>query len=139
MDMEKILISLFGILAASLLGFRLWLVKTKHERMIDAGEKVYDILFPIIDHLKSKNSDAIKVIGGSIDEQRKVVFNLKRHLPFFKAKKLEQAWNQYLYHPSNYNLLFIEQYADCGSLNKRKEIRPILISRIEKILIYCKH
>jgi hypothetical protein len=33
---------------------------------------------------------------------------------------------------------FYEQYADCGSLDKRRKVRPIVIKRIQDIISFAK-
>ena len=57
-------------------------------------------------------------------------------LPWLDQFRLRRAWNKLAYHPQDKKkqIPFYENYADCGSLNKRREMRPLAISRIQKII-----
>jgi hypothetical protein len=35
------------------------------------------------------------------------------------------------------NIPFYEQYADCGSLDKRRKVRPVVIKRIQDIISFA--
>lgn len=130
------------ILSAFISGFIVYQFGIKSDRRRkrnEVADRLYEIFYPLVKRLRTKDIDAINIIEPTIDDQRKSVQDLKRHLSRQEAKLLQDAWECYYfvdYHGQSFP--FIEQYADCGSLDKRKQIRSVLIKRLEAILEFSK-
>lgn len=136
--MNDALVAILSALVSGWVGYRFGLANSKRERRIEAANRLYEVFQPLHDRLEKEDCDAIKVLQPTIHDQEKAIANLKRYLSKRQAVRLQEAWNEYYLYTNGPTIPFLEQYADTGSIDKRRRIRPLLIRRLDNILNFSK-
>jgi hypothetical protein len=112
----------------------------KKER-IQKGTNVIAAFSPELDALHQTNDDCRNIL--TMETYKKHESAIRSFLPYIswiERLKLCRAWHRLAFHRNDIKgiLPFYEQYADLGSLDKRRSIRPTVIRRIERILSFAK-
>ncbi len=111
--------------------------KEKHQE----GKNVISAFKVELDALFQTNEDCSNIM--TMEAYKKHESAIRSFLPYLSwidRFKLKRAWHKLSFHRNDKKGLFpfYEQYADLGSLTKRRSLRPIVIKRIEKIVSIAK-
>jgi hypothetical protein len=108
-------------------------VKERHT----AGKKVVEAFRPELDALSQTDQDCRLILTESAYlRHESAVRNHLSFLSWLDRLRIQYAWRKLAYHQRDKKHLipFYEQYADCGSLAKRHNVRPVVIERISRII-----
>jgi len=103
----------------------------------EVGKTIANTFKPELDALIQTGDDArIILTDEAYLRHDSAIRNNINLLPWLDQLRLRRVWNKLAYHPQDKKkqIPFYENYADCGSLNKRREMRHLAISRIQKII-----
>ena len=103
----------------------------------EVGNTIANTFRPELDALIQAGEDArIILTDEAFLRHDSVIRNNISLLPWLDQCRLRRAWKKLAYHPQDKKkqIPFYENYADYGSLDKRREMRPLAISRIQKII-----
>lgn len=109
--------------------------KAKERRI--AGNSVVEVFRPELDALNQTDNDCMHILTESAYHRHETtVRNLLPLLSWIDRFRLNRAWRQLAYHKEDREarIPFYEQYADCGSLTKRRKVRPVVIERMSRII-----
>ncbi len=137
--MNEVLIAILSALLSGWVGYRFGLYNAQRQMRNEAAEWLYHVFYPLRNGLANENCDTITLIQPTIKEQETEIAYMKRFLSNREAARLQAAWEAYYCLDNKGQAIpFLEQYADCGSIDKRRQLRPILIGRIDAILAFSK-
>ncbi|MBI4775253.1 MAG: hypothetical protein HY788_13965 [Deltaproteobacteria bacterium] len=108
----------------------------RKERRI-AGNAVIEAFQPELDALCQTDEDCRLILNDSAySRHESAVRNFLPHLSWVDRRRMLDAWRKLVYHEQDrkYCFPFYEQYADLGSLTKRRDVRPVVIERITRII-----
>lgn len=113
------------------------LANTRDKRKLrrEQGQKLNEAFRPELDALAQTNGDARMILTE--EAYRRHESEIRLYMPYLSwlhRFQLRLAWERLGFHPKLKAIPFYEQYADCGSLEKRRVVRPTVIKRIEKIM-----
>ena len=112
--------------------------KAKEKRQI--GKNVISAFSKELDALHQTDDDCRFILTTEAYKRHESTIRLfLPYLSWIDRVRLKRAWHGLVFHHKDKkgNLPFYEQYADCGSLSKRRAIRPEVIRKINKILSYA--
>ena len=144
MDQEPIIVigqfSLSAILFALVcVGINHLLANTRNakNKRTDQGRKVIDMFCPELDGLIQTENDARFILTtDAFRKHESAIRNFLPYLSWFSRFRMHIAWKKLAYHKDDKKaqMPFYEQYADCGSLDKRARMRLLAIFRIQRIV-----
>jgi hypothetical protein len=144
--MDNIILGQFALSALCLVLISVYLnhllanTRAKINRRIDQGIKVVEAFRPELDALMRTNNDALLIMTDeAFIRHDSAIRNFLLYLSWIDRLILWHNWRALAYHQKDKDrrIPLYEQYADCGSLDKRKEIRPLIIKRIERIISFA--
>jgi hypothetical protein len=109
--------------------------KAKERRIV--GNSVFEAFRPELDALNQTDKDCLHILTESAYHRHETaVRNFLPLLSWIDRVRILRAWHKLAYHKKDReaHLPFYEQYADCGSLTKRRKVRPVVIERISRII-----
>ena len=112
--------------------------KAKEKRQI--GKNVISAFSKELDSLHQTDDDCRFILTAEAYKRHEsAIRSFLHYLSWIDRVRLKRAWHSLVFHHKDKkgNLPFYEQYADCGSLSKRRAIRPEVIKKINKILSYA--
>lgn len=118
-------------------GYRLTLGRDILAAQKAAGASIARAFHPELDALVQTDEDARLIMtDDTFKKHESTIRNNRRQLSWLRQLRLRHAWQAVAYHPQDneQGVPFYAMYADCGSLNKRRQMRPVAIARIEKII-----
>ena len=135
-----------GILSLSALAVTLIVVLLNHmlantrdkaKERRTAGNAAVEAFRSELDALNQTNNDCMHILTESA--YRKHETAVRNFLPFLSwidRLRFHWAWRRLVYYRQDKEtqIPFYEQYADCGSIDKRNRIRPIVIKRISRLV-----
>jgi hypothetical protein len=95
---------------------------------------------PEMEALLETNEDCRLILTEEAYKRHKrAIHSFKFYLSWIDKLRLEWRWIRLakIKIGKKQHIPFYEQYADCGSLDKRKAIRPIVIKRIQDIISFA--
>lgn len=103
----------------------------------DAGKTVTDAFRPELDALIQTDEDVRLIL--TTDAYRRHESAVRNFMPFLSwidRFMLREAWRALAHHPQDkkHRILFYGQWADCGSLTKRRAVRPVVVKRVQRII-----
>lgn len=137
-------LSLCAILTALIiviLNHRLANTRKKMKERHQEGKNIISAFKLELNALIQTNGDCRDIM--TMEAYKKHESAIRLFLPYLSwidRFRLKKAWHRLSFHRNDRKglLPFYEQYADFGSLTKRRSIRPIVIKRIEKIVSIAK-
>jgi hypothetical protein len=100
-------------------------------------KQLFEVFHPALNRLLQTEDDCRLFLNSEALEKHEIaVNNLMAHMDFIERFYLKRKW----YHLSmiqmdkNHYMPDYSQYADCGSLDKRRKIRPLVIKRIQDVI-----
>lgn len=109
--------------------------KIKERRI--AGKKIVEAFRPELDALNQTDQDCRLILTESAYlRHESAVRNYLSFLSWLDRLRIQYAWHKLAYHQQDKKgyIPFYEQYADCGSLTKRHNVRPVVIEKISRII-----
>lgn len=141
--MNKTIITILTslLLALITIGIKHFLANTwdaKNKRANHAI-KVIDAFQPELDAIIQTSEDC-RLIMTDVAYRRhdSAIRDFMHHLSYFDRFRLKRLWHRLAMFKLNrkQHIAFYEQYSDCGSLEERKKIRPIIENRIQEIISF---
>ena len=131
------LAAIFSGLLVLFLNHLLANTRDKSKLRRDQGLTLAEAFRPELDALVQTNDDARTILTP--DAYKRHESALRHFMPYLSwcdRLRLRVAWARLVYHPKDKDksVPFYEQYADCGSLTKRRAVRPKVIERINRLL-----
>lgn len=117
--------------------------KTRDRRKIrlEKGQSLIEAYRPELDALIHNTNDDPRLIltPEAYRRHESAIRYFTPYLSWIDRLRIRWAWHRLAYHPRDKDgkIPFYEQYADCGSLNKRKSVRPVVIARIKRIISFA--
>ena len=102
-----------------------------------AGSAVVEAFRPELDALRQTDQDCRLILSDSAYRRHEsAIRNFLLFLSWINRLRIHHAWRRLAYHQQGKKsrIPFYEQYADCGSLTKRRNVRPDVIERILRII-----
>ncbi len=102
-----------------------------------AGNAVAEAFRPELDALNQTDNDCMHILTKSAYHRHEAaVRNYLPLLSWLDRLRFHRAWRKLVYHRRDREAYvpFYEQYADCGSLTKRRKVRPVVIERMSRIV-----
>lgn len=130
---------LLAIVGALLTGLFLLTLYRKNKTR-EYRRQLFEAIHPELNRLLQTDDDCRHFLNDDTLKKHEIAINnLMAHVGFIEKIKLKRKW---------YSLAMVKvdkkhyipdysQYADCGSLDKRKAIRPIIIKRIQDIISFA--
>lgn len=109
--------------------------KAKERRAV--GNGVIEAFRPELDALNQTDNDCMHILTESAYlRHESAVRNYLPLLSWIDRLRIHRAWRKLAYHKQDRkgHIPFYEQYADCGSLTKRRRVRPLAIERMSRIV-----
>jgi len=137
MIFQSILITLLVGLTIALANHLLSNTREKRKERREAGRLVANAFRAELDALLQTDTDARHIL---MDEaylrHESAVRHFMPKLSWINRLRLHWAWRALAHHQKDKKcqIPFYEQYADCGSLTKRRNVRPFAIKRIQHII-----
>jgi hypothetical protein len=106
------------------------------------GTKIIDVFTPELNAIIHTGGD----VGGILTTEafkrhESAIRNFLPYLSWLDRFRLRRAWHALAYTQENkkHRVPAYVLYADCGSLTTRREMRPLAIKRIQKIISIVRH
>lgn len=80
--------------------------------------------------------DTHDILSPALSKHQAAIQEFMFHLPENRQTELKSLWQGYYCHKET-GIPFLEQYADCGSLDKRKQMRRQATERFQAILAFA--
>lgn len=101
----------------------------------EVGKRIADAFRPELDSLIQTANDARTIMTEeSFKRHESTILNNLPGLAWHTRPRLHYAWEKLAHHPQAKHFPYYAQYSDYGSLNKRSQVRPMLIARIKRII-----
>jgi len=126
-----------GALITALLAMLVWVNQGKRIARREAEERIIVGFQPELDAMIQTNEDARLILTDeAFNKHEAIIRNNKRSLTYLQQIRLNSAWDDLAYYQkgNKQKIPSYVMYADCGSLDKRREIRPLAIARIQNII-----
>jgi hypothetical protein len=128
---------LFGAVVTYLLGLSRDYRAERRRLRINAAQSIISTFTPELDAIIQNNDDCRHVLTSQALNKHETA--IRNALPYFSCIsrwRLRNAWRvmAYISQDKKYMYPIYGQYIDGGSLDKRKVLRPLAISRIERII-----
>ena len=109
--------------------------KERRQRIQTAGVSITAAFQPELTAISQGNNDC----GNTLDtaaflRHEAAIMAHSKNLGLIKRRRLHKAWKELAYHSEKKYIPFYDTYADCGSLDKRAELKPLAISRIQNLI-----
>lgn len=130
---------LLGIVGALLTGLFLLTLYRKNKTR-EYRKQLFDMLHPCLNRLMQTNDDCRHFLNDdALTKHEIAVNNLMAHMDFIERICLKRKWYRLgmVQMDKNHYMPDYSQYADCGSLDKRRKIRPIVIKRIQDVIAFA--
>jgi hypothetical protein len=129
------LYAILAILVAGLFSYILRVSFSQRQNIKDAGKMIIDTFQPELDLLIQTNDDCRHILNdAAFTRHEAAIRNNMDKFIFFQRFRLQKAWEQLAYHKDNKIIPFYAMYADYGALDKRAIVKPLAISRIQRII-----
>jgi hypothetical protein len=100
-----------------------------------AGKEIVSAFQPELNNLLQTGDDCRLILDSTAFKRHDdAIRNNIDRLSVFQRRRVRKAWYRLAYHEQNNKIPFYEQYADYGSLDRRNKMRPVAISRIQRII-----
>jgi hypothetical protein len=122
--------------------YRLSLARDSRNKRDDAVTKLVESFTPCLDALIQTDCNALYIMtDDAFKIHDSAIRNFCRHISRRGRKKINRAWRQLAYQDKPYrdDMPFYCMYTDNGSPDKRKELRTILVKRIQNIISLAKN
>ena len=136
------------LLLGFLIGHRLNIGRDERQEFNNAAAFFRDAFLPEITFLKHNtnigNLGSSDDLGellrfGYIHRHLKAIEVFKSNLSIKKKASIDKAWKEYCCNPNKPDELYFEQYSAKNTGKNEKEIRKLVLERIEEILKFAKH
>jgi len=130
------LLAIVAALLTGLFGFGMYNKnKTRKYR-----QQLFDAFHPELNRILQSNEDCINILTDTAHSKHEIaVNNLIAHIGFIEKIRLKRKWRRLamIKVGKRKYIPYYEQYADCGSLDKRRKVRPVIIKRIQDIISFA--
>lgn len=135
------LCAVFTALFVIFLNHRLSNTREKTKERHQEGKNIISAFKQELDALIQTNNDCRDIM--TMEAYKKHESAIRSFLPYLSwidRFRFKRAWHRLAFHQNDTKgmLPFYEQYADLGSLDKRRSVRPFVIKEIERILSFAK-
>jgi hypothetical protein len=128
---------ILGILLSVWLTHRLTIGRDRIAQYRNAGRDIANAFRLELDALIQTSEDAGLVLtDAAFEKHESAIRTFSPQLPLVKRMRIRNAWRDLAYHKDDkqHSVPAYFLYADCGSLTKRWEIRPVAIKHIQRII-----
>jgi len=135
------ILSILGFVITTFINHLLSNRRDAKNKRYEQGQKVVDAFRPQLDALNQTQDDARLIMTGeAFNRHESAVRNFKPYLSWFNRFRINRAWHKLAHHEQDKQakIPFYEQYSDFGELGKRRSLRPLIISRIEKVVSFAR-
>jgi hypothetical protein len=136
-------LSLTGLLLALITVYLNHLLANSREkikRRRDQGQVLAIAFKPELDALIQTDQDCRLILNQqAYQKHERAIRDFMLYLSWIDKLKLQWRWARLamLKIGKKQHIPFYEQYADCGSLDKRRMVRPVVIKRIQDIISFA--
>lgn len=133
------LAALFLALLTVYLNHRFANTRDKINRRRNQGQTIADAFKPELDALIQTDQDCRLILTEqAYQKHESAIRDFMLYLSWIDELRLKWLWYRLamIKVGKKQHIPFYEQYADCGSLNKRREVRPTVIKRIQDIISF---
>jgi hypothetical protein len=119
------------------MGIIVWVNQTKRNANKQAGMNIVAAFQPELDALLQTDVDSGVILSDNAYRKHESAINNNiRHLHWHQKIRLKKSWEALTCHKlDNEKKMFSYlMYSDCGSLDKRRRMRPLAIERIKEII-----
>jgi hypothetical protein len=143
--MDNIIIGQFSLAALLLVLITVYLehlfanTRDKVSRRRNRGQVLIAAFKPEMDALIQTNQDCRLILTQQVYQKHEsVIRDFVLYLSWIDKLRLKWLWYRLamIKVGKKQHIPFYEQYADCGSLDKRQKVRPIVIKRIQDIISF---
>ena len=130
----------FLAIVAALIGGLFGLSIYRRNKARDYRKKLFDAFSPSLNRILQTDEDCRVILTNDAYFRHKIaVNNLMPHLGFLERIRFKRKWSSLtkLKVAKNNYAEGYTQYSDCGALNKRRKIRPIVIKRIQDVISFA--
>ena len=102
--------------------------------------KLIEAFQPELDAIIQTSEDCRLIMTDEVyNKHESAIRAFTHHLSCIDKFRLNRLWNRLamIEVSEKHHIAFYAQYADCGSLNKRRRIRPIVAKRIQDIISFA--
>jgi hypothetical protein len=134
------LAGLFCLLLAAYIDHLLANTRDKITRRRNQGQILITAFTPELDALIQTDQDCRFILTQIVYRKHEsAIRDFMLYLSWIDKFRLQWQWHRLamIKITKKQHIPFYEQYADCGSLNKRQKVRPIVIKRIQKIISFA--
>lgn len=106
----------------------------------DQAKKVIDAFQPELDAITQTSEDCRLIMTDEAYRRHdSAIRTFMHYLSYFDRLRLKWLWHSLAMFKldEKHHIAFYEQYADCGSLDERRKIRPIVKKRIQDIISFA--
>lgn len=126
-----------GALLSGLFGFILYRKKTVREYR----KQMFDAINGDLNRLLQTDDDCMHFLNDmKLRKHEAAVNNLMAHVGFVERYRLKRKWYALamVKIDNDHHIPDYSQYADFGSIDKRRRIRPVIIKRLGDLMTFCK-
>lgn len=134
------LAGLFCLLLAAYVNHRLANTRDKIKRRRDQGQSITTAFKTELDALIQTDEDCrLILIQAVYRKHESAIRDFMLYLSWIDKLRLQWRWTRLatIKIGKRKHIPFYEQYANCGSLNKRQKVRPIVIKHIQGIISFA--
>ena len=144
--MDNIIIGEFSLAALLLVLITVYLnhlfanTRDKVSRRRDRGQVLTVAFKPELDALIQTDQDCRLILTQqAYQKHESAIRDFMLYLSWIDKLRLKWLWYRLamIKVAKKKHIPFYEQYADCGSLDKRRKVRPIVINRIQGIISFA--
>ncbi len=114
--------------------------RDKINRRRNYGQTIAAAFKTELDNLIQTDQDCRLILTQqAYQAHESAIRNFMLYLSWIDKLRLKWLWYRLVMHNAGkkQRIPFYEQYADCGSLDKRRKVRPIVIKRIQDIVSFA--
>ena len=129
-------LAIVAALISVLFGFSIY----RKNKNREYRRQLFEAVHPELNKLLQTNDDCGNILDDAAFTKHGIaVNNLLAHVGFIEKIRLKRKWQLLAMAriDKNHYIPFYEQYADCGSFDRRQKIRPIVIKRIQDIISFA--
>ena len=134
------LAGLFFLLLAAYINHLLANTRDRVSRRRNQGQVVTSAFKPELDALIQTDQDCRLILTNqAYQKHESAIRDFMLYLSWINKFRLKWFWYRLamIKVGKRKHIPFYEQYADCGSLDKRRKVRPIVIARIQDIISFA--
>lgn len=133
--------SLIGTVVGAVLGgylaYRFGKVLADHQDMKQASAAFKKAFLDELLRLEtSEDVDTYRIVSPALPRHQAAIQEFMFRLPPKRQAELNKLWLEY-YCDQATSIPFLEQYADCGNLTKRKDMRELAAKRIRNLVEFA--